>query len=66
MKIVKVISGVVFSIGFVIVLGAVGSSDIDTISFGELVSRVTLGGVLIGLASIGFQLGGKKYGKYRR
>ena len=60
MKTVKVISGVAFFVGLVIVLGAVGASDIDSISFGELVSRVALGGVLMGLASIGLRLGGKK------
>jgi len=55
MRVVKIVSGLLFVAGFVIVLGAVGASDLDTISLNDLAIRCTVGGVLMGLASLGFK-----------
>ena len=55
MRVVKVVSSLLFVAGFVIVLGAVGSADIDTISLNDLAIRCTVGGVLMVLASLGFE-----------
>ena len=55
MRVVKFGCGLLFVAGFVIVLGAVGSSDIDCISLNDLAIRCTVGGVLIVLASRGFK-----------
>lgn len=55
MRVVKIVRVLFFVAGFVIVLGAVGSSDIDCISLNDLAIRCTVGGVLMWLASLGFK-----------
>lgn len=55
MRVVKIVSSLLFVAGFVTILGAVGSSDIDIISLNDLAIRCTIGGVLMGLASVGLK-----------
>ena len=53
-RILKVICDIVCGLGFLLMLGTAGASDMDTITFGQIVLQLTLGlAMFIGGAYLG-------------
>lgn len=48
-KVVKVIGGVMFTSGLLLLIGTAGSSDLGTMSFGDILIQSGLGLLLLGV-----------------
>ena len=60
-KVIDLISGVSISAGLFLIIGAVGSSDLEVLTETEVNIRIIAGIILTGLGAIGVKIGGKYY-----
>lgn len=63
---IGVASTILFLIGFLIVLGAAGSLEIDTVTVKDFFNKSGIGILLMVIGAIGSNLGGLKNGKVER
>ena len=60
-KVIDLISGVSISTGLFLIIGAVGSSDLEVLTETEVNIRIIVGIILTGLGAMGVKIGGKYY-----
>lgn len=60
-NVVHIIFGLMMIAGFVMILGAAGSSDLDLIGFNEILVRAFTGLGVLGVGYFGLRLTGAKF-----